>query len=71
MSPNVEPLAAVIVELTVVVPVTSRFPVLTIPVVVNALSLKFISLLESVILPFPRVKLPIDEPVLALIVELN
>ena len=60
--PNAEPLAAVIVELTVAVPVTSRTPVLTVPVVVNELSLKFIALLESVILPSDNVRLPICDP---------
>ena len=60
--PKAEPLAAVIVELTVAAPVTSRAPVLTIPDVVNELSLKFIALLESVILPLDSVKAPICDP---------
>ena len=70
-SPNLEPLAAVTVEVTTAVPVTERLPVETVPVVDNELSENPIALLESVMLPLVKVKLPIVEPDVALIVELN
>ena len=70
-SPNFDPLAAVTVELTLAVPVTDKFPVLALPVVLIELSPKLIALLKSVMLPLAKVKLPIVDPVLALIVELN
>ena len=60
--PNLEPEPAVIVDDILAVPVTSKLPLFNEPVVLNWLSAKLIDLLESVILPSEKFKLPNCEP---------
>ena len=70
-SPNLDPLAAVTVEVEFIVPVTDTLPVDTLPDVLIELSINEIALEVSVIFPSSTVTVPILEPEAAVIVELK